>query len=358
MASTVAVPRSIQETPGNPGYLARHYSQVFRDGLSFSGFERDRLYWNGADGKFFDVSPISGCDSPGDGRGAALADFDDDGDTDIFVHDLQGNRHQLFRNDAGDRFGWVRLTLVGTRSNRDAVGALVKARTAGRLLVRPVIAGSGFASCSDRRILIGLGEARRTDSTTIRWPSGLTQELGPLERGRSYRVVEGQAPVAFEVKPARLGGDGLVALRVGPGQPLISFDLPGISGGRASSVAGGRWLLVNFWHPTCAPCRAEMPVLERLSREHARRLAVAGLALIKPTETALALKAAATAGVTYPVAGVPADLAERLFSGPDLPIPTTFLVRPDGRVARVYQGGDVAADLEADVRLAVRDELP
>lgn len=354
MASTVAVPRSIQEVPGNPGYLASHYAQVFRGGLSFSGFERDRLYWNGADGKFFDVSPISGCDSPGDGRGAAFADLDDDGDTDVFVHNVQGNRHQLFRNDTGDRAGWVRLTLEGTRSNRDAVGALVTIKVGERKLLRTVVAGSGFASCSDRRILAGLGEAACAEGATIRWPSGLVQELGRLARGKSYRVVEGRAPVEIEPRPARLGGTGLVALRVGPGQRMVPFDLPGLAGGRATSATGGRWHLVNFWHPGCAPCRAEMPALQRLAKQYAARLSVSGLALIKPVEGPAAVKAAAAARVTYPIAMVPSELAESLFSAPDLPIPTTYLVNPDGLVTHVYQGGDSVPALEAALAAALR----
>lgn len=347
----------MKEAPANPGYLARHYSQVFKGGLSFSGFERDRLYWNGADGAFFDASPVSGCDSPGDGRGAVHADFDDDGDTDLFVHNVQGERQQLYRNEIGAQAGWVRLTLQGTKSNRDAIGALLTAKVGARTLVRPVLAGAGFASCSERRVLLGLGDAARADAVTIAWPSGAVQELGPLARGTGWLVVEGQPPRPVDRPAFRIGGDGLTAVRVKPGAEFPAFDLAARSGGRARADAGGRWLLVNFWHPTCAPCKAEMPLLEKLAKAHSGSLAVAGLALVKDGEGPAVDAAVTKLGVTYPIAILPSPLGERLFSGPDLPIPTTFLVAPDGRVARVYQGADGVVDLTADVALAVAGRL-
>lgn len=347
----------MKEAPANPGYLARHYAQVFKGGLSFSGFERDRLYWNGADGAFFDASPVSGCDSPGDGRGAVHADFDDDGDTDLFVHNVQGERQQLFRNEVGASAGWVRLTLQGTRSNRDAIGALVTAKVGARTLVRPVLAGAGFASSSDRRVLLGIGDAAQADAVSIAWPSGAVQELGRLERGHGWLVVEGQPAKPLDRPAFQVGGDGLTAVRVKPGAAFPPFDLNARGGGRARSDAGGRWLLVNFWHPTCAPCMAEMPRLEKLAKAHAGALAVAGLALVKDGEGAGVDAAVKKLGVTYPIAILPGTLGERLFSGADLPIPTTFLVAPDGHVARVYQGADGVADLTADVALALAGRL-
>ena len=97
-----------------------------------------------------------------------------------------------------------------------------------------------------------------------------------------------------------------------------------------------------------------MPALQRLAKQYAARLSVSGLALIKPVEGPAAVKAAAAARVTYPIAMVPSELAESLFSAPDLPIPTTYLVNPDGLVTHVYQGGDSVPALEAALAAALR----
>jgi thiol-disulfide isomerase/thioredoxin len=356
VASTVEAPRSLKEAPGNPGYLARHYGQVFQGGLSFSGFERDRLFWNGPGGTFFDTSPVSGCDSPGDGRGAAFADLDDDGDTDVFVHNVLGDRHQLFRNDVGSAGAWVRVTLAGTRSNRDAVGALVTARANGRVIVRTVQAGSGFTSCSDRRILIGLGDAAALDSLSIRWPSGLRQSVGRLAARRAYRIVEGAThPEEVPVRsPVVLGGSGLIGVKVFPGQRMPALDLETLHDGRFDRARHtGRWLLVNFWHHACVSCLREMPTIEKLARELAERVAVVGVALPNPDRRPVEAKVRAAmkrTGVTYPVALASDRTMAAMFGDGEIPTPTSYLVDPEGNVFQVYQGGDSAPLLEEDLR--------
>ena len=104
VASSVDVEaeESIRKTESvNSGqYLGLHSGQIFEQGLSFSGFERDKLWINQGDG-FADLSALSGADSPNDGRAAIAHDFDDDGDVDLFVHNVQRERHGLYRNDIG-----------------------------------------------------------------------------------------------------------------------------------------------------------------------------------------------------------------------------------------------------------------
>src|SRR4051812_49528343 len=85
--------------------------------------------------------------------------------------------------------------------NRDAVGARVTVRAGGRTWVRHVKGGSSYLSSQDRRLLVGLGAARRVDEVEVRWPNAraATQKFGPLDADRSYRLVEGAAPAV----PAR-----------------------------------------------------------------------------------------------------------------------------------------------------------
>mgnify|MGYP002529047811 CR=1 FL=1 len=106
LASSIEV-----EQTGNQQYQTDHMGKLFEQGFSFSGFERDKLYLNQEGRHFLDISGLSGLDSVTDGRGAAYADFDNDGDLDIFLTALQGQVHHLFRNNVGADNGFVRLPL-------------------------------------------------------------------------------------------------------------------------------------------------------------------------------------------------------------------------------------------------------
>ena len=91
-----------------------HMSEIFGDGFSFSGYERDMVKLNDRNGRFIDVSGISGADSISDGRGTVYADFDNDGDADIFLTAMQRKAHPLFRNNIGADSNYLRVELVGT----------------------------------------------------------------------------------------------------------------------------------------------------------------------------------------------------------------------------------------------------
>ena len=116
-------------------------------------------------------------------RAAALSDFDNDGDTDLFIVNLNDSP-TLLRNDSGDRNNWLGLELVGVESNRDAIGTQVRVQAGGLKQVREVHRGYGFQAQHDPRLLFGLGPHERVDWVEIRWPSGRRQVLKnpPLRR--------------------------------------------------------------------------------------------------------------------------------------------------------------------------------
>lgn len=123
------------------------------------------------------------------GHGAAFGDLDDDGDIDIVVNHKDGPP-ALLRNDspAGNR--WIRIELVGTTSNRDAIGSVVEVVAGDRTIRRQRKGGSSLMSSHDPRILIGLGTPKAVARLTVRWPSGVTSVLENLETNRSHRIVE------------------------------------------------------------------------------------------------------------------------------------------------------------------------
>ena len=154
------------------------------------------LYWNAGDGKFKDVSKDAGpgMSEPLSGRGLAIADLWNDGRLSAVVNNLD-DRPLLLVNEALNRNHWIGLHLVGTRSNRDAIGARVTLHVGARIFVDEVRSGSSYSSSSDLRLHFGLGSATRVESVLVRWPNGASETFdGPAVDGiRELREGSGTA---------------------------------------------------------------------------------------------------------------------------------------------------------------------
>ncbi len=168
---------------------------------SLNGYERNGLFRNNGDGTFTDVGWLHGADREEDGRGVAIFDFDRDGRLDIALRNYRQPAGLL--HNIGAKRHWISFELVGTRSNRDAVGALIRVRTGGAWQTRVVASGSGYLSGSSLHQHFGLGDAETVDEVEISWPSGIRSELHSLSADRAYRVVEGVelAPAPSAVQP-------------------------------------------------------------------------------------------------------------------------------------------------------------
>lgn len=143
---------------------------------SLSGYERSRVYINRGVAGWIDVAQTVGATDEYDGRAVALADLSNRGALDVVVAN-QNQPALLYRDYPDSSNHWIAFNLVGTRSNRSAIGAEVVIE-AGDLTQRRVVdGGSGFASQNDRRLHFGLGHHEWVDRVVIHWPSGLTQYL-------------------------------------------------------------------------------------------------------------------------------------------------------------------------------------
>jgi len=118
-----------------------------------------------------DTQAGAGITTPHSSRGCAFGDFDNDGDVDILVNNLDGPP-TLLRNDGANQNNWLSIKCVGTRSNRSAIGTRVKVTASGRPQIDEVMSGSGYYSQNDLRLHFGLGQAPRADTIEISWPSG------------------------------------------------------------------------------------------------------------------------------------------------------------------------------------------
>jgi hypothetical protein len=132
-----------------------------------------------------------GFDQPKVGRGLAYGDFDRDGDLDILLTTNNGPAF-LYRNDqtAGNRS--IRFRLVGTKSNRDAVGAVVKIFHNGQMQSRTVRGGSSYLSQSELPVTFGVGKRDRIERATVDWPSGRSDEFNGLDAAKAYQCTEGK----------------------------------------------------------------------------------------------------------------------------------------------------------------------
>jgi enediyne biosynthesis protein E4 len=159
---------------------------------SLSGYQKKKLFHNQGGQLFKDEAARHGLDSTRDGRGIAVADFDNDGRQDLFVANANAEPF-LYRNTAPDG-QWVSFLLEGKKSNRDAVGAKLRLTAGGRTRLRFVDGGNGFASQSSRRVHFGLGGSKEIVKLEVLWPSGAKQTFEGIAPGHGYRIVEGETP--------------------------------------------------------------------------------------------------------------------------------------------------------------------
>jgi tetratricopeptide (TPR) repeat protein len=155
---------------------------------------RSQLFWDrGPSEGFFEVSPVSGAFFRGAyvGRGAAFADFDNDGDVDAVVT-TNGGPAYLLRNDGGNRNHWLQVELRGTKSNRQGIGATVRIVAGGSSQVRQVGAQSSYLSQNSLIETFGLGSLTRVDTVEVVWPRGARQVQVNVASNQRLRVVEGE----------------------------------------------------------------------------------------------------------------------------------------------------------------------
>jgi enediyne biosynthesis protein E4 len=155
--------------------------------------ESPHLFHNRGKGQFVDIAREAGAGfaEPKVGRGAAFGDLDLDGDLDVLLT-TNGGPARLYRNDPSVAGGAVRVALLGTRSNRNGVGARLRARVGQTWQTRMVRTGSSYLSQSELPVTFGLGAADTIGEMTIDWPSGAKDHLHALRAGHSYVITEGR----------------------------------------------------------------------------------------------------------------------------------------------------------------------
>ena len=155
------------------------------------------LYQNLGNGTFREVTAQMGPGilSPKSSRGSAFGDFDNDGDIDVLVMNMNEPplllRNEYVNKRSAGPNNWLKLKLVGTKSNRSAIGVRVLLRTGSRTQVQEVTSQSSYYSHNDSRLHFGMGQSRKADLIEIRWPSGQTETLQDILANQILTIKEG-----------------------------------------------------------------------------------------------------------------------------------------------------------------------
>jgi Tfp pilus assembly protein PilF/peroxiredoxin len=333
--------------------------------------ERNVLLRNDGHGGFDEISGTAGLDVDQDGRSFAVLDVDADGDPDLVLMAPRGSPQlRLFRNDFDAGHASIALRLIGTKSNRDAVGARVTVETDQGRFTKAVTLGSGFISQHSKELLFGLGGSQRIARVTIAWPSGGVETLTDVALNQRAWIREGDGvlraepfkkagapPEAPEAPRASEAGARARGTWLYQPYPAPDFTLRDLAGQEHSlSGLAGRPVLLLFWATSAPPSRAVLADLSRQRDQLARAgLSILALAVDAPRDEAAVRAAAQGIGVPVmmagdAVAGTYSILHRYLFDRrEDLALPTLFLVSGQGEIVKAYHDPVDVARLADDV---------
>jgi len=171
------------------------YPEVARVSPRFPARSPCILFRNQGDGTFVEMGADAGpgIDTRHCSRGAAFGDFDNDGDMDVLIMNVN-EPPTLLRNDAPTGNRWIKIRLEGTKSNRSAIGARVLVHYGGKVQVQEVLSGSSFISANDPRLHFGIGGATTAD-VEVHWPSGLVERMKSVSANQLLTLREGSGRV-------------------------------------------------------------------------------------------------------------------------------------------------------------------
>ena len=368
------------------------FAQMFGEGRSFSGHERNCCYLNtggspSADGRFANISAASGIDFPDDARALALVDWDQDGDLDVWVANRNAPRLRLLRNEIPLKGHFLNLRLVGngTTTSRDAIGARVEVVPAEPVpgtprSIKTLRAGEGFLAQNSKWLHFGLGTTSGENTPTVNkvlvhWPGGEVEEYRDLAIDQHHVLTQGSGAIHTLAIPAR-------DLALSPSdQPtatattqftlrlLHPVKMPPLPfqtwAGETLPIAIGnnQPVLVSFFASWCKPCLDELAEFT-----HAQdRLRSAGLTIIAlsvdgvgkdTTDPADSQKLLTSLAFPFDSGRATEDLLEGIQKLHDrqvtgkktLPLPTSFLVNAEGQLAAIYKGSVDVETLLRDVQ--------
>ncbi len=336
--------------------------RMIRQGRSFSGHEQNCVYLNTGQDRFANVSAVTGLNYDDDSRAAGRVDWDFDGDIDLWTSNRNAPAVRFFQNNQESGNHFVALRLLGTRCNRDAIGAKVELRLKNDAdpLVRNVVAGDGYLTQSSKWLHFGLGNEAEIESVRVRWPGSDWESVKGVQADRHYTVQQDQGlakaidrplqhpplmPEPYETAKASANSSVFAVGRL----PVPRLEYANQDGQELPVEIDGPLLLI-LWASWCQPCVEELSLLTEHSTElRAQGIRVLALSVDRISETGNEQAAREIlAKLSFPFAhGFATDATlnklqlvhDQLFGlQKPLPAPSSFLISSQKELAAVYRG--------------------
>ncbi|MGC6459928.1 MAG: tetratricopeptide repeat protein [Akkermansiaceae bacterium] len=359
-------PETLLASDPNALFLQRtdEINELLDSGDSLSGHERNCFFLNTGDGKFTTASATSGFDFYDDARAVARSDWDHDGDIDLLFANRTAPRLRFLKNNGTPDTNFLALRLIGTTSNRDAIGARVVLKSGDRTLLRGLRAGEGFLGQSSKWLHFGLGSSEDITSLTVHWPGGKSETFSDLKPNAWFHLTQGTGKATPWTPPKRIinlpekefqlpSPTTRAAVRLCAPMPIPEIHFLDDSDQKQPIIPNkGRPLFLTLWASWCPACDSSFTEFA----ENADRLQQAGIDTLALSVNGLGQgdESTFTEAKDYltkhdlPLTHHRAHpdllhqleiIANRIVAQNEpLPLPSGFLLDPQGNVIAFYRG--------------------
>ena len=334
-------------------------NEFIRSDYSWSGYQRNNCYLNNRNATFSEVAGLLGLDCLEDGRSFVLSDIDGDGRLEVILKNRTAPQLKAFHNDLNPIGESIAFSLQGTKSNRDAVGAVVEVVTEHGRQRKTLRAGSGFLSQNTKVLYFGIGSSKSPVQAVILWPIGDKQTLENVPVGHRIDVQENAA--GFHAVPFHEFRSRSAEQTQALAQPLPtssatwllepiappSFSLPDQHNQQRSLAdAVGHTQLLVFWSSGCSESREYLLALNGLLQKSPASLRILSVQVAEENRQPAQWANDLLPHLSFPVL-IPEQKTASLYNifhrylfdrRQSIASPTSFLIDNDGKVVRIYSG--------------------